>query len=67
MVLNSGQCSFHARIFRRVAESSSFLAVAEFYGPTTDRLANLAMLSRFYEANPSYVDKTILMVKVSAA
>ena len=23
------------------------------------------MLSRFYEANPSYADKTILMVKVS--
>ncbi|EPT06153.1 hypothetical protein FOMPIDRAFT_83774 [Fomitopsis schrenkii] len=36
---------------------------AQFYGPPTDRTANLAMLSRFYEANPSYADKTILMVK----
>lgn len=24
------------------------------------------MLARFYEANPEYVDKTFLMVKVSA-
>ncbi|KZT70009.1 Aldo/keto reductase [Daedalea quercina L-15889] len=36
---------------------------AEFYGPPHDPLANLAMLSRFYEANPEYVDKTFLMVK----
>ncbi|KAI0736258.1 aldo/keto reductase [Fomitopsis betulina] len=39
------------------------LNTAEFYGPLTDRIANLAMLSRFYEANPTYADKTILMVK----
>ncbi|KZT67695.1 Aldo/keto reductase [Daedalea quercina L-15889] len=36
---------------------------AAFYGPPNDPLANLAMLSRFYEANPEYVDKTFLMVK----
>ncbi|KAH9842659.1 aldo/keto reductase [Rhodofomes roseus] len=36
---------------------------AEFYGPHANRLANLEMLSRFYEANPGYADKTFLMVK----
>lgn len=42
------------------------MAPAAFYGPPNDSLANLKMLARFYEANPDYVDKTFLMVKVSA-
>ncbi|KAH9842661.1 aldo/keto reductase [Rhodofomes roseus] len=36
---------------------------AEFYGTPDNQLANLQMLSRFYEAHPDYVEKTFLMVK----
>ncbi|PWN50923.1 Aldo/keto reductase [Violaceomyces palustris] len=46
-----------------VDSGSNFWNTGAFYGPQSDPLANLKLIKRFFDANPSYKEKVVLSVK----